>query len=203
MALTALLGGILPFQVDRLIVGLGNPGSDYEETPHNIGFQVLDALASHWSVSFQTHKKLNAQVAVASFNQERILLVKPLTYMNLSGHVVAPLMQVYELPMTHLLVLVDEINLDYGKLRLRSKGSAGGQNGMKHIIQALGNQSDFPRLRLGIGPQPEGVPLETFVLKPYSTERQTQLKALCEFAVACVESFLSVGVQETQNQFNR
>ena len=202
MALTALLGGVLPFQVSRLIVGLGNPGADYEDTPHNIGFQVLNALASHWSVSFQTHKKLNAQVAVAVFNQERILLVKPLTYMNLSGNVVAPFMQVYELPLTHLLVLVDEINLDYGKLRLRPKGSAGGQNGMKHIIQALGNKQEFPRLRLGIGPQLEGEALESFVLKPYSPERQTHLKALCESAVSCIESFLSVGIQETQNRFN-
>ncbi len=202
MSLTSLLGGILPFQVDRLIVGLGNPGADYEDTPHNIGFQTLDALAQAWAVKYKVHKKLQAQVGVARFKDERILLVKPLTYMNLSGNAVAPLMKVYEVPTSHLLVLVDEINLDFGNLRLRPKGSAGGQNGVKHIIQSLGNQQDFPRLRMGIGPQPEGVALEDFVLKPYTPQQREQLPKICETAVACVESLLTIGMPITQNLFN-
>jgi PTH1 family peptidyl-tRNA hydrolase len=203
MSLTSLLGGVLPFKVDRLIVGLGNPGADYEETPHNIGFQVLDALAHAWGVKFKVHKKLQAQVGVGRFNGEQILLIKPLTYMNLSGNAVAPLMTVYDLPTSHLLVLVDEINLAFGSLRVRPKGSAGGQNGMKHIIQSLGNQQDFARLRLGIGPQPEGVALEDFVLKPYTPQQREQLPKICETAVACVESLLAMGVTTTQNLFNR
>lgn len=203
MSLTSLLGRILPFHVDRVIVGLGNPGADYEETPHNIGFQVIDALAHAWGASYKAHKKLNAQIAVAGFNGQRLLLVKPLTYMNLSGHAVAPLMKVYDLPPSQLLVLVDEINLAFGSVRLRDKGSAGGQNGMKHIIQSLGNRQDFARLRLGIGPQPNGVALETFVLTPYSDAQREALPKLCENAVACIESFLTVGLATTQNQFNR
>ena len=202
MSLTSLLGGVLPFQVDRIIVGLGNPGVDYEETPHNIGFQVMDALAQEWGIKFKVHKKLQAQVGLGRFEEERILLVKPLTYMNLSGNAVAPLMKVYELPMTHLLVLVDEINLDFGSLRLRPKGSAGGQNGMKHIIQALGHRQDFARLRLGIGPQPQGVALEEFVLKPYNPEQREGLHKICEQAVACIESTLRIGIPLTQNSFN-
>ena len=203
MSLTSLLGGILPFQIDRLIVGLGNPGADYEDTPHNIGFQALDALAHAWGIKYKVHKKLQAEVGVGKFNGERVLLVKPLTYMNLSGNAVAPLMKVYDLPTTHLLVLVDEINLAFGSLRVRPKGSAGGQNGMKHIIQSLGNQQDFARLRLGIGPQPEGMALEDFVLKPYNAEDRKQLPKICETAVACVESLLTKDISTTQNLFNR
>ncbi len=203
MSLTSLLGGILPFQIDRLIVGLGNPGADYEDTPHNIGFQALDALAHAWGIKYKVHKKLQAEVGVGKFNGERVLLVKPLTYMNLSGNAVAPLMKVYDLPTTHLLVLVDEINLAFGSLRVRPKGSAGGQNGMKHIIQSLGNQQDFARLRLGIGPQPEGMALEDFVLKPYNAEDREQLPKICETAVACVESLLTKDISTTQNLFNR
>ena len=203
MSLTSLLGGVLPFHVDHLIVGLGNPGADYEETPHNIGFQVLDALAHAWGASFKTPKKLNAQIAVAGFNGQRLLLVKPLTYMNLSGNAVAPLMKVYDLPTSQLLVLVDEINLAFGSVRLRDKGSAGGQNGMKHIIQSLGNRQDFARLRLGIGPQPNGVALETFVLTPYTHAQREALPKICASAVACIESLLTAGLATTQNQFNR
>lgn len=203
MTITSLLGGILPFQIDRLIVGLGNPGADYEDTPHNIGFQALDALAHAWGIKYKVHKKLQAEVGVGKFNGERVLLVKPLTYMNLSGNAVAPLMKVYDLPTTHLLVLVDEINLAFGSLRVRPKGSAGGQNGMKHIIQSLGNQQDFARLRLGIGPQPEGMALEDFVLKPYNAEDREQLPKICETAVACVESLLTKDISTTQNLFNR
>jgi PTH1 family peptidyl-tRNA hydrolase len=203
MSLTALLGGILPFQIDRLVVGLGNPGSDYEDTPHNIGFQAVDALAHAWQVPLKFHKKLHAEVGLGRFNGERILLLKPYTYMNLSGQAVAPLVKVYDLPLEKMLVVVDEINLDLGRLRIRPKGSAGGQNGMKHIIQSLGGAQQFPRLRLGIGPQPQGMALEDFVLQAYSPKQKEALEPLYPMSIACVESWITEGLAPTQNKFNR
>jgi len=202
MSISSLLGGPLPFRVDRIIVGLGNPGSEYANTPHNIGFQVLDTLANQWKTQLKTQKKIPGEVGIGLFNGERILLLKPHTYMNLSGNALAPLMRLYELPPENLMVIVDEINLDYGKMRLRPKGSAGGQNGMKSIIQSIKGSKEFPRLRLGIGPQPEGMPLEDFVLRDYSVEQSTQLNDICHRAVACIEMCLREGVQPAQNTYN-
>jgi peptidyl-tRNA hydrolase, PTH1 family len=202
MSLANLLGSTLPFGIQGLIVGLGNPGSSYEDTPHNIGFQVLDALAKRKGVKFKNAKKANAVLALTQFEGEPYLLVKPTTYMNLSGNAVIPLMRLYDIPTEKLFVVVDEINLTFGTLRLRPKGSAGGQNGMKHIISALGQQQGFPRLRMGIGPQPEGMPLEAFVLDPYSEEQLKQLPELCDRAAECIEFTLANGVALAQNRFN-
>jgi peptidyl-tRNA hydrolase, PTH1 family len=202
MSLTTLLGNILPFQVDYFIVGLGNPGTDYEETPHNIGFQVLDALALHWKTPLKSHAKASGRLGVASFEGKRVLLLQPSTYMNLSGKAVAPLMQLYDLSPEQLLVVVDEIHLPFGAMRLRPKGSAGGQNGMKSIIASLQGEQGFPRLRVGIGKPPEGMPLETYVLSSYNAVQQGELKNICEKAVSCIESVLIHGVAKTQNEFN-
>ena len=202
MSLINLLGSTLPFGVKGLIVGLGNPGADYDETPNNIGFQVLDALAKRKGVKFKNAKKAHALLAQTTFQGESFLLVKPTTYMNLSGNAVVPLMRLYDIPPEKLVVVVDEINLNFGSLRLRPKGSAGGQNGMKHIISALGQQQGFPRLRMGIGPQPDGMPLESFVLAPYSKEQVDQLPTLCEKAVDCMEFMLEHGIPLAQNKFN-
>jgi peptidyl-tRNA hydrolase, PTH1 family len=202
MSLSNLLGSTLPFGVSGLIVGLGNPGSMYEDTPHNIGFQVLDALAKQAGVSFKSMKKANASLALCTLQGEPWLLVKPTTYMNLSGNAVVPLVKLYDIPLERVVVVVDEINLPFGSLRIRPKGSAGGQNGMKHIIAALGGQSQFPRIRMGIGPQPEGVPLEQFVLAPYSPARFEALEAFCNRGVSCLLHSFEHGIQSAQNTFN-
>jgi peptidyl-tRNA hydrolase, PTH1 family len=197
-----LVGSKLPFQVDWLIVGLGNPGVQYAETPHNIGFQVVDAFAKAHQVRFQLEKKALAEVAVLQRGSQRLLLLKPLTYMNLSGQCVEPFRQLYQLPVERCLVVVDEINLPLGAVRIRSKGSAGGQNGMKHLLQCFQQNQNFPRIRLGIGPQPTGVALEDFVLAPYSPNQQEQLPAILAKAVLCIETFLDKGVLEAQNACN-
>jgi peptidyl-tRNA hydrolase, PTH1 family len=202
MSLANLLGSSLPFGIKGLIVGLGNPGSDYDDTPHNIGFQVLDAFAKRKGVTFKNVKKANALLAQTVVEGEPFLLVKPTTYMNLSGNAVLPLMRLYDIPAEKLFVVVDEINLNFGTLRLRPKGSSGGQNGMKHIISALGQQQTFPRLRMGIGPQPEGMPLEKYVLTPYSTQHAEELPKMCERAAECIELAFAQGIAIAQNRFN-
>lgn len=202
MSVASLLGSVLPFGVQRLVVGLGNPGSQYEDTPHNVGFLVVDALATKHKAKWVKHKKLNCMVASITLADHHTLLVKPLTYMNRSGEAVAPLMQLYEIPLADLLVVVDEINLPHGKLRMRANGSAGGQNGMKHIIASLNQQQQFPRLRVGIGPQPEGVALEEFVLAPYTADALATLPTVLERACLCVDTYYRHGIAEAQQQFN-
>jgi PTH1 family peptidyl-tRNA hydrolase len=201
-ALMKLVGSKLPFQVDWLIVGLGNPGVQYAETPHNIGFQVLDAFAKAHNASFKVEKKALAEVAVITINQQRLLLLKPLTYMNLSGQCVEPFRQLYQLPVERCLVIVDEINLPFGSIRIRAKGSAGGQNGMKHLLQCFGQNQNFPRIRLGIGPQPNGTALEDYVLAPYNSQQQTQLPELLSRAVQSIDVFLTQGLTVAQNYCN-
>ena len=201
-ALMKLVGSKLPFQVDWLIVGLGNRGTQYADTPHNIGFQALDAFAKAHQVSFKLEKKALAEVAILTLGNQRLLLLKPLTYMNLSGQCVEPFRQLYQLPVERCLVIVDEINLPLGAVRIRAKGSAGGQNGMKHLLQCFQQNQNFPRIRLGIGPQPAGVALEDFVLAPYSVSQQEQLPTVLNKAVLCVETFLEKGLLEAQNACN-
>ncbi len=201
-ALMNLIGNKLPFQVDWLVVGLGNPGVQYAETPHNIGFQVLDALAKAHNIDFKTEKKALAEVALLTLGSQRLLLLKPLTYMNLSGQCVEPFRQLYQLPVERCLVVVDEINLPLGTVRIRAKGSAGGQNGMKHLLQCFQQNQHFPRIRLGIGPQPTGVALEDFVLAPYSPSQQALLPTVLAKAVLGIETFLEKGLLEAQNICN-
>jgi PTH1 family peptidyl-tRNA hydrolase len=202
MSVAGLLGSVLPFGIQRLVVGLGNPGSQYEDTPHNVGFLVVDALARQLKAPWKKHKKLNSQVAVVSLAGVTTLLVKPLTYMNRSGEAVAPLVALYDIPLEQVFVVVDEINLPHGKLRIRANGSAGGQNGMKHIIASLKQQQGFPRLRVGIGPQPANMALEEFVLAAYSQERLETLPTVLARACQCIDVFFTAGIAEAQQQFN-
>jgi len=161
----------------HIIIGLGNPGKEYHRTRHNVGFDVLDVLS----------EKLNIQIAKSAMHGligegfvggEKVMLVKPQTYMNLSGQCVTALTSFYKVPMENVLVIYDDIDLPLGKLRLRANGSAGTHNGMRSIIGLLGRQ-DFPRLRVGVGKKPEGWELANWVLSHYATEedRKTQFDA--------------------------
>ena len=131
-----------------LIVGLGNPGTKYDNTHHNIGFEVIDCLAQRWGVSFlEKHKGL---LGSSDRAQGRVFLLKPQTFMNLSGESVVPVAQFYKIPLDHTLVLYDDLDLPAGTIRIRKTGGSGGHNGMKSLIQLLGSE-DFPRVRIGIG----------------------------------------------------
>ena len=160
-----------------IIVGLGNPGREYARTRHNVGFDVIDVLSE--KLNIQVNRSLmHGLVGDGFFGGEKVMLVKPQTFMNLSGQCVSELVSFYKVPMDRLLLIYDDIDLPLGKLRLRLSGSAGTHNGMRSVIGLLGRQ-DFPRLRVGVGSRPEGWELADWVLSHYQTEedRKTQFDA--------------------------
>ena len=161
----------------HIIIGLGNPGREYHRTRHNVGFDVVDVLSEKLGISL-TKNAMHGLIGEGFAGGEKAVLVKPQTYMNLSGQCVAELAAWYKAPMENLLVVYDDVDLPLGKLRLRQSGSAGTHNGMRSIIGLLGRQ-DFPRLRVGVGRKPEGWELADWVLSHYRTEeeRKTQFDA--------------------------
>jgi len=181
----------------KIVVGLGNPGRQYERTRHNVGFQVLDILAERYGVVFAPHKFqcLAAQVRVGV---EKALLVKPLTYMNLSGQAVAPLVRFYKVPLEDLLVVYDDMDLPLGALRMRPKGGAGGHKGMKSVIQHLGSQ-DFPRLRVGIGRPPGRMDPVDYVLSRFSAQEEEVMQIVRERAADAIEKWLREGIEAAMN----
>lgn len=182
-----------------LIVGLGNPGREYRQNRHNIGFMCIDALAQAYGI--QVGKARNqALLGDGEIAQTPVILVKPQTFMNNSGQAVGQLARFFKIPLTHLLVIYDELDLPLGTLRLRQKGSAGGHNGMRSIIQHLGD--DFPRLRLGIGRPPGQMPAAAYVLQNFNASEQVIVDILLKEAAAAVETFLSQGIQLTMSRHN-
>jgi peptidyl-tRNA hydrolase, PTH1 family len=185
----------------KLIVGLGNPGSQYERTRHNVGFMVVDRLAQQAQVPLNVDKAFKAHVAKTTLYGQAVILAKPQTYMNLSGDSVGPIARYYKVELDDILVICDEVSLPFGRLRIRPHGSDGGQNGMKHIITALGS-NQFPRLRLGVGPQPAGMPLENYVLQAFPQAQQDQLPTVLDTCQQAIALWMRQGVEPTRNQFN-
>ena len=186
---------------DWLIVGLGNPGEKYERTRHNVGFLVVDALAERLGVPVQKlkHRALTNTVRLAG---QKALLMKPVTFMNLSGEAVGDAARFYKLPPERVLVISDDTALPLGKLRLRKGGSAGGHNGLKSIIQHLGTDQ-FPRLRLGVGEKPRpDYDMADWVLGRLQGEDWKAMEAAVDRAADAVEHVLSHGVDDAMNRFN-
>lgn len=184
----------------KLVVGLGNPGRKYNGTRHNVGFEVLARLAQRYGVE-RPKAKFNAEVAETMIKNQKTILLSPLTYMNLSGQSVGAAVDFYKLPLTDLLVICDDINLDLARLRFRPSGSAGGQNGLKNIIQRLGSQA-FGRLRVGVGRPPPNWDAADFVLGRFSQEEQIQIDFCITRAVDAVEAWVENGMQMAMNRFN-
>ncbi|UCE05439.1 MAG: aminoacyl-tRNA hydrolase [bacterium] len=182
-----------------LIVGLGNPGREYEQTRHNVGFIVVDFLASRFKKSFT---KFHDTFWITSFklNQQKIVLLKPATFMNLSGVAVALGIEQYDIDLSNLLVICDDINLKFGTIRIRSKGRDGGQKGLRSIISNLGTQ-DFPRLRIGIGDHIDDA--ADYVLSPFNSAEKKELSLIIQTAADTVESFVLNGIEFTMSRFNR
>ena len=185
----------------KLIVGLGNPGSEYHLTPHNLGFMAIDRLADLCGKQL-SRREAQALTATTELAGERVVLAKPQTYMNLSGVAVNRLLASYELTPRDLLVLVDEIELPLGMLRVRPRGSAGGHNGMKSIIGALGT-ADFVRVRLGVGPDRPVEDYVSYLLQPLGGAQAAAVTEMVELASEAVRVILSEGVQKAMNRFNR
>jgi PTH1 family peptidyl-tRNA hydrolase len=183
-----------------LIIGLGNPGEEYENTRHNIGFKVLDRLVSLSNTSFSTDKL--ADVANVKFKGRQLLLIKPNTFMNLSGKAVNYWMQKEKIKSENILVVSDDIALPFNTIRMRAKGSDGGHNGLKDIIKVLGNSS-FPRIKLGVGSEFNKGLQSDYVLGKWTTEQEDLLDDKLNFAVKMIQSFSAIGINRTMNDFNR
>ena len=187
--------------VDWLIVGLGNPGSKYQNTRHNMGFKTIDLLAEKLNVPVNK-VKFKAVYNTVNFAGCKCLIMKPQTYMNLSGEAVREAAQFYKIPADHVLVIYDDISLPVGKLRVRPTGSAGGHNGIKNIIAHLGTQ-EFPRVKIGVG-APEGADKDMWdwvIGAPSQAERKILAESF-EKAIDAAEAIIKNGCQKAMNQFN-
>jgi PTH1 family peptidyl-tRNA hydrolase len=183
-----------------MIVGLGNPGREYEKTRHNIGFRCVDALAAKYTLPF-VKKQAKAQIADGKIGEQRVLLVKPQTYMNLSGDSVRELVNFYKIPLDRLLVIEDDMDIPLGTLRIRMQGSAGGQNGLKHIIQQLGTPQVF-RVRFGIGRPPGRMEARDYVLQAFDKSEEILVVETVERVLKAVEVWLTEGIVMAMNRQN-
>ena len=184
-----------------LIVGLGNPGEKYENTRHNVGFQVVDTLAERQNAPIQK-LKFKALTNQFTISGEKVLVMKPVTYMNLSGEAVRPAADFYKIPPDHVLVISDDTALAVGRLRIRKGGSAGGHNGLKSIIQHLGTDQ-FPRLRVGVGEKPHpDYDMADWVLGKFQGEDRKAIDAAVKRAADAVECLIGEGPDRAMNKFN-
>ena len=181
----------------KAIVGLGNPGTEYSGTRHNVGFDVVDELARRWVV---TLKKWKATADLAVVNDREVLLVEPRTFMNESGLAVSAVMAFYKIQPADVLVIVDEVQLPLGKLRLRRSGSAGGHNGLKSVIAHVGQE--FPRLRIGVERGHPDVALHHRVLSKFPPSEREVVRRAVTLAADAAETFVSDGLQVAMNRFN-
>lgn len=183
-----------------LIAGLGNIGDEYTNTRHNIGFDVVDFLAKENDVKFKSDRL--ADVAELKYKGKTLILIKPTTYMNLSGKAINYWLQAEKIPVEHLLVIVDELALPFGKIRLGPKGSDGGHNGLKNIQEIL-NTTHYPRLRFGIGNEFNKGHQVNFVLGKWSDEEKQTLNERIKIASDAIKAFSFIGLERTMNDFNR
>ncbi len=183
-----------------LIVGLGNPGRKYYGNRHNAGFHVVDRLAAANGLHFKKRRN-RARLALGTIEETRVVLVKPQTYMNLSGEAVAGVARFYKVPPDRILVIFDDLDLPLGSLRLRWKGGAGGHKGVASIIARL-NSRDFPRLRIGIGRPPGRMSPEAYVLQDFKDEKKLIMEETYQRAIEAIQVALRDGFEMAMNQFN-
>ncbi|MEV6059325.1 aminoacyl-tRNA hydrolase [Nocardia asteroides] len=184
-----------------LVVGLGNPGPEYERTRHNVGFLVADVLAERVGGRFAVHKKSGADLLQARLDGRQILIAKPRAYMNLSGRPVAALAKFFSVPVDQVIVVHDELDLPFGTIKLKQGGGEGGHNGLRSISQAL-TTKDYLRTRIGIGRPPGRQDPADYVLKPFAAPERKEVPVIVEQAADAVEMLLKVGLETAQNQLH-
>lgn len=184
----------------KLIVGLGNPTPQYDKTRHNVGFAVIDHLMNEYGIALDTakHKGFYGKGRIAG---ESVILLKPMTYMNLSGESVVQVANYYKVAPKDIIVVYDDINLDVGRLRIREKGSAGGHNGIKNIIAHLGTD-EFPRIRVGVGMKPPKMDLADYVLSRFSKEEEALMEEGYEKAAKAMELMVEDEISQAMNLYN-
>jgi PTH1 family peptidyl-tRNA hydrolase len=185
----------------KLIVGLGNPGKQYDQTRHNIGFEVIDALSDKLHISLD-QAKFKGIYGSGISNGEKIYLLKPLTYMNLSGESVRAIIDYFDIDLEDLVVIYDDLDLPVGKIRLRQKGSAGGHNGIKSIIAHLGTQ-EFNRIRVGINRPSNGMSITDYVLGRFSEEEKLDLREAVQRSTEACEEWMKKPFLQVMNTFNK
>lgn len=183
-----------------LIAGLGNPGREYRETRHNVGFMVVDRLAARLGTSF-SRVESRALVTKGMYQDKRVILVKPQTFMNDSGSAIGALARYYKVPSQNLLVTYDDADLPFGSLRLRPGGGSAGQKGMKSIIERLGTEA-FPRLRIGIGRPPGRMDTAGYVLQPFSKAEAIEVPQVLDRAVSAILVLMTDGIEKAMTQYN-
>ena len=183
-----------------IIAGLGNPTKEYEGTRHNVGFQVIDKIAEKYNIAVDA-KKGRAYVGKGIIEGQKVLLVKPQTYMNLSGESVVDICNYYNVDLENVIVIYDDIDLDVGKIRIRKKGSGGTHNGMRSIIKCLGS-NEFPRVRVGISKPKNGQDLADFVLSRFAKEDEKSLNESFENAVAAIDCAIRQDLDLAMNRYN-
>lgn len=181
-----------------LVVGLGNPGPNYAKTRHNVGFMVADILAGRLGDGFKVHKKSGAEVATGRLAGRSVVLAKPRVYMNESGRQVGPLAKFYSVSPADIVVIHDELDIDFGRIRLKRGGGEGGHNGLRSVASALGT-NDFQRVRIGIGRPPGRQDPAAYVLQPFSTGERDEVPTICEQAADATELLIAEGLEPAQN----
>jgi PTH1 family peptidyl-tRNA hydrolase len=189
-----------PSHAMKMIVGLGNPGIAYRRTRHNLGFMVVQKLAEQRGMRFRRAPHRSSQ-AQGRIGKEQVVLVRPMTFMNVSGLAVGGALRDHRASLEELLVVCDDVNLDLGRMRLRRSGTAGGHNGLKSLIEHLQSEA-FPRLRLGVGPRPEGVDMMSYVLSPFRRGEWPRVHEVIARAVQAIETWVYHGIDEAMNRFN-
>jgi PTH1 family peptidyl-tRNA hydrolase len=182
-----------------LIVGLGNPGPQYAKTRHNIGFMVADLLAARLGAPFKVHKRSGAEIVTGRLGNRSVVVAKPRTFMNESGRHVGPLAKFYSVSPADVIVIHDELDIDFGKIRLKLGGGEGGHNGLRSVANALGTK-DFQRVRIGIGRPPGRKDPAAFVLETFTSAERAEIPTLCELAADAAELLLDLGLESAQNQ---
>ncbi|UCZ55192.1 aminoacyl-tRNA hydrolase [Bacillus shivajii] len=185
----------------KLIVGLGNPGKKYDGTRHNIGFEVIDQCQESLSISLD-QSKFKGTFGYRQIGEEKIFLLKPLTYMNLSGESIVPLMNFYKMDVEDLLVIYDDLDLPPGSIRLRQKGGHGGHNGIRSIISQLGTDK-FKRIRVGIGRPPEGQAVPNYVLGGFQQDERIEVDRAVEKSVKAIEAWTTTSFANVMNEYNK
>ncbi len=184
-----------------LVVGLGNPGPQYAKTRHNLGFMVADLLAGRIGAQFKVHKRSGAEIVTGRLGHRPVVLAKPRTYMNESGRQVGPLAKFYSVEPADVIVIHDELDIDFGRIRLKVGGGEGGHNGLRSIANALGTK-DFQRVRIGVGRPPGRKDPAAYVLENFATVERAEVPTICEQAADATELLIELGLEPAQNQIH-
>ena len=183
----------------QLVVGLGNPGPNYAQTRHNLGFMVADLLAARLGSKFKVHKRSGAEIVTGRLGGRPVVLAKPRCYMNESGRQVGPLAKFYSVSAADVLIIHDELDIDFGQIRLKIGGGEGGHNGLRSVAAALGTK-EFKRVRIGIGRPPGRKDPAAFVLENFSATERAEVPTICEQAADATELLIELGLESAQNR---